>query len=65
MVFISILSITILDTSFTIFQQKEDGLKINIAGRQRMLSQKFIKEFYLSRLQQQGDATKGIVPADC
>jgi methyl-accepting chemotaxis protein len=55
--FISILSIMVLYTSFTLFQQKGDGLAINIAGRQRMLSQKFTKEFYLAQAQQGDDKT--------
>lgn len=50
--FLSILTIMVLYTSYTLYQQKGDGLVINIAGRQRMLSQKFTKEFYLSQLQQ-------------
>ena len=49
--FIGILSIMMIYTLFTLYQQKEDGLKINIAGRQRMLTQKFTKEFFLSRQQ--------------
>ena len=52
--FLSILTIMVLYTSYTLYQQKGDGLDINIAGRQRMLSQKFTKEFYLSQLQQHG-----------
>ncbi|MBN4048947.1 type IV pili methyl-accepting chemotaxis transducer N-terminal domain-containing protein, partial [bacterium AH-315-N22] len=52
MLFISILTIMVLYTSFTLLRQKGDGLDINIAGRQRMLSQKFTKEFYLAQLQQ-------------
>ena len=51
--FLSILSIVVLYTSFTLYQQKGDGLEINIAGRQRMLSQKYTKEFYLNQLQTQ------------
>ncbi len=50
--FIGILSIMMIYTLFTLYQQKEDGLKINIAGRQRMLTQKFTKEFFLSRQQE-------------
>ncbi len=58
MLFISILTIMVLYTSFTLLRQKGDGLDINIAGRQRMLSQKFTKEFYLAQLQQQGENKK-------
>lgn len=56
--FIAIISIMVLYTSFTLYQQKEDGLKINIAGRQRMLTQKFTKEFFLSQLQKQSSDKK-------
>lgn len=51
--FISIITIMVAYTSFTLYQQKNDGLKINIAGRQRMLTQKFTKEFFLTQQQQQ------------
>ncbi len=51
--FISIISILVIYTSFTLYQQRGDGLKINIAGRQRMLTQKFTKEFFLSQQQRQ------------
>ncbi len=47
--FLAVLSIMVLYTSFTLYRQKGDGLVINIAGRQRMLSQKFTKEFFLAR----------------
>lgn len=46
--FLCILSIMIAYTATTLFQQKNDGLVINIAGRQRMLTQKFSKEFFLT-----------------
>lgn len=46
--FLCILSIMVAYTAITLFQQKNDGLVINIAGRQRMLSQKFSKEFFLT-----------------
>lgn len=46
--FLSILTLTVAYTSLTLFQQKSDGLIVNIAGRQRMLTQKFTKEFFLS-----------------
>ncbi len=49
--FLFILTIMVGYTTFTLFQQKGDGLKINIAGRQRMLSQKYSKEFYLAQIQ--------------
>lgn len=51
--FISIISITLIYTSFTLYQQKGDGMKINIAGRQRMLTQKYTKEFFFSQQQKQ------------
>jgi methyl-accepting chemotaxis protein len=46
--FLTLLTVIILYTSFTLFQQKSDGMVINIAGRQRMLTQKFTKEFFLA-----------------
>ncbi|RUM46465.1 MAG: methyl-accepting chemotaxis protein, partial [Desulfocapsa sp.] len=46
--FLSILTLIVAYTSLTLFQQKSDGLTVNIAGRQRMLTQKFTKEFFLS-----------------
>ena len=46
--FLSILTLMVAYTSLTLFQQKSDGLIVNIAGRQRMLTQKFTKEFFLS-----------------
>ncbi len=46
--FMSILTLMVAYTSLTLFQQKSDGLIVNIAGRQRMLTQKFTKEFFLS-----------------
>ncbi len=46
--FLSILTLMVAYTSLTLFQQKRDGLIVNIAGRQRMLTQKFTKEFFLS-----------------
>jgi methyl-accepting chemotaxis protein len=60
--FLATLSIMVLYTSFTLHRQKGDGLVINIAGRQRMLSQKFTKEFYLS-LQQKQRVDIGFDPA--
>ena len=51
--FLSILTIVLLYTSLTLYQQKGDGLEINIAGRQRMLSQTYTKEFYFRQLQTQ------------
>lgn len=52
--FLTILTIMVAYTSLTLFQQKSDGLVVNIAGRQRMLTQKFTKEFFLSLQQEQG-----------
>ncbi|HHD62809.1 MAG TPA: HAMP domain-containing protein [Desulfobulbaceae bacterium] len=46
--FLVLLTAIVLYTSFTLFQQKSDGLVVNIAGRQRMLTQKFTKEFFLA-----------------
>ena len=46
--FLAVISLIILYTFFTLYQQKNDGLIINIAGRQRMLSQKFTKEIFLT-----------------
>jgi len=46
--FLSVLTLMVAYTSLTLFQQKSDGLIVNIAGRQRMLTQKFTKEFFLS-----------------
>ncbi len=46
--FLVILTAMVGYTSLTLFRQKSDGLVINIAGRQRMLTQKFTKEFFLS-----------------
>ena len=45
---LSVLTIMVAYTSLTLYQQKSDGLIVNIAGRQRMLTQKFTKEFFLS-----------------
>jgi methyl-accepting chemotaxis protein len=46
--FLCVFTIMVAYTATTLFQQKNDGLVINIAGRQRMLSQKFSKEFFLT-----------------
>ena len=46
--FLVIITAMVAYTSLTLFRQKSDGLVINIAGRQRMLTQKFTKEFFLS-----------------
>ena len=45
--FLAILTIIVFYSSLTLYQQKHDGLVVNIAGRQRMLTQKFTKEFFL------------------
>lgn len=47
--FISIITVLVACTSFTLYQQKGDGLKINIAGRQRMLIEQYTKEFFLAQ----------------
>ncbi len=46
--FLFVITAMVAYTSFTLYQQKNDGLIINIAGRQRMLTQKFTKEFFLA-----------------
>ncbi len=46
--FLSIITIIVLYTSLTLYRQNNDGLVVNIAGRQRMLTQKFTKEFFFS-----------------
>jgi len=45
------LIIMLLDVYYVTNQQKDDGLVINLAGRQRMLTQKMTKEIlvYLLR----------------
>jgi len=57
--FLALLTSIILYTSFTLYQQKNDGMVINIAGRQRMLTQKFTKEFFLA-LQQAKESGRTI-----
>ncbi|GEM_PF-569327 len=57
--FLVIITAMVAYTSLTLFQQKSDGLVINIAGRQRMLTQKFTKEFFLS-LSLAGDEAAGM-----
>ena len=46
--FLFIITTMFLYTSVTLYRQKNDGLVVNIAGRQRMLTQKFTKEFFFS-----------------
>ncbi len=46
--FLAIVTCMSVYTSITLFQQKNDGLVVNIAGRQRMLSQKYTKEVFLA-----------------
>jgi len=53
--FLSIISAMVVYTTTTLDGQKSDGSVINIAGRQRMLTQKFTKEFYLALQQAKGD----------
>ncbi|NQY89150.1 MAG: type IV pili methyl-accepting chemotaxis transducer N-terminal domain-containing protein [Colwellia sp.] len=48
LLFLSVISAMIIYTVLTLETQKNDGRVINIAGRQRMLTQKFTKEFFLS-----------------
>ena len=40
-----------MSTSYLTNKQKDDGLIINLAGRQRMLSQKMTKEFLLNEIE--------------
>ncbi len=56
--FLSIISAMVVYTTITLQAQKSDGSVINIAGRQRMLTQKFTKEFYLALQQAKGDDAK-------
>ncbi len=46
-IFVFIIITMFLATLFTTGKQKDDSLLINLAGRQRMLSQKMTKELYL------------------
>jgi len=46
LIFLCIIVVMFLATLFTTDKQKDDGLLINLAGRQRMLSQKMTKELY-------------------
>ena len=48
LLFIGIFTSTISYTFITLDKQKSDGQVINIAGRQRMLTQKYTKEFFLA-----------------
>jgi len=58
--FLAILTIIVFYSSLTLYQQKHDGLVVNIAGRQRMLTQKFTKEFFLFLHQTDAVAKKAI-----
>ncbi len=57
----AIIILMFLATSYMTDKQKNDGLVINLAGRQRMLSQKMTKEFLLNEIEKQntgqGNAT--------
>ncbi len=46
--FLTVLTIVVAYTCLTLYFQKSEGLRVNIAGRQRMLTQKFTKEFFLA-----------------
>jgi len=48
LLFLSVISAMVIYTMLTLDAQKDDATVINIAGRQRMLTQKFTKEFFLS-----------------
>lgn len=52
-----------LSTYYLTDKQKDDGLVINLAGRQRMLSQKMTKDFLLNEIEKQkyGQSNTGIV----
>ncbi len=50
---LTLMTLMVLYTTVTLYRQKNQGLVVNIAGRQRMLTQKYTKEFFLS-LHQQG-----------
>jgi len=54
LLFLSVISAMVIYTITTLDAQKSDGSVINIAGRQRMLTQKFTKEFYLALQQARG-----------
>lgn len=58
LLFLSILTSIVFYTTSTLNTQKSDGATINIAGRQRMLVQKFTKEFFLAVQQAQISATE-------
>ena len=45
--FVALLLLSIGVTSYILNTQKADGLQINLAGRQRMLSQRMTKEALL------------------
>ncbi len=55
LLFLSVISAMVTYTIITLDAQKSDGSVINIAGRQRMLTQKFTKEFYLALQQAKGE----------
>jgi len=48
LLFVAVISVMVVHISLTLEQQKSDGTVVNIAGRQRMLTQKFTKEFFLA-----------------
>lgn len=57
LLFVAVISVMVVYISFTLEQQKSDGTVVNIAGRQRMLTQKFTKEFFLAYQQAQAGKT--------
>jgi len=61
--FLILMTLMVLYTSLTLYRQKSEGLVINIAGRQRMLTQKFTKEFFLSLALPSGDQDHGPIHA--
>jgi len=58
LLFLSVISTMVTYTVLTLDAQKDDATVINIAGRQRMLTQKFTKEFFLSLQQSNQQKTQ-------
>ncbi len=58
--FLCIITVIVFYSSLTLYRQKHDGLVVNIAGRQRMLTQKFTKEFFLLLHQQTPEDRKKV-----
>lgn len=60
LLFLSVISAMVIYTSLTLANQKNDSTVINIAGRQRMLTQKYTKELFFTLLQ--SNAKQGQTP---